>query len=256
MTMNSIRCSKTALALLCVIGLLAAAGTASALSVSAEGVPEESATGDEVSVTYTIDEPFTDVPDEWTLAGSTGLENVSWTVTVLRAGNQVSEETYGSQSFTQPLDIDNDGDEIRVELTGTTPAVENYSYQPEEQYTVATLTRVSGSNENEFRNDSAHHYDNESREARTAIEDAQAAIDAAGGNDNAEGLVDSAISSYENGNFENAIDLANQAESAAEKDQQTRTLLLGGGVVLLVLLLGGGGFYLYSQRDDDDYSRL
>ena len=261
MKMNSTRYSKGTVALLCVVGLLAFAGAASALTVSAEGVPTESAVGEEVSVTYTIDEPFTDVPNQWTLEGETELENVSWTVTVLRAGGQVSQETYGGQSFTQDLDIDNDGDEVQVELVGEVPAVEEYSYEPEERYTVASLARLSGSNENEFRNDSAHHYTNESREARTAIEDASAAINETGGNSEAEQLRDNAISSYESGNFNNSIDLAGQAENTAQQAQQsqqtTRTLLYAGAAIVVLIVLGAVGLYFYSQSSGgDDYSKL
>ncbi|MBX0325350.1 hypothetical protein EGH21_20190 [Halomicroarcula sp. F13] len=258
--MNSIRSSKGIVTVLCVVGLLAVAGTASAFTVSAEGVPSESGVGDEVTVTYTVDDPFTGTSNEWTLAGETELENVSWTVTVLRAGSQVSQQTYGDQSFSQDLDIDNNGDQVRVELTGTTPAVENYTYQPEEQYVVASLTRVSGSNEEEFQNSTAHHYTADSREARQAIDSAQAAIDAAGGNSDAEQLVDSAVSSYENGNFENAVNLANQARNTAQQAQQsqqtTQTLLLAGGGLVVLLLLAGGGYYIYTQTQGDDYSKL
>lgn len=263
MRMNSIRYSRATVALLCVVGLLAVAGTASAFTVSTEGsVPNETAVGDEVSVTYVIDDPYTNAPDTWTLAGDTELENVSWTVTVLRAGSPVSdgERIYGDQSFERELDIDNNGDQIRIELTGTTPAVENFTYEPEERYTVAEFTRVTGNNENEFRNDSAHHYTEESREARQAIDAAGTAIEEAGGNSEAENLRANAISAYENANFENAVDLANQAQNTAEQAQQsqqtTQTLLYAAGAVVVLLLLGGGGYYLYSQSKEDDYSKL
>lgn len=253
--MSLIRCSRGIALALCIVGIITASGTVGALTISAEGVPSESAVGEEISLSYTFEDPF-DETEQWTLQGETDLTNVSWTVTVLRAGSRVSQNTYGTQTITQDLDIDNNGDEITIELAGTTPEVTEYTYDPEQKYTVASLTRVSGSNENQLRNDSAHHYTDQSRQARTAIEDAQAAIDAAGGNNNAESLVDSAISSYENGNFENAVDLANQAESAANSDRQTRTLLMAGGGVVLFLLLIGGGYYLYSQRSGDDYSKL
>ncbi|MDS0221938.1 hypothetical protein NDI54_11320 [Haloarcula sp. S1AR25-5A] len=258
--MNLIRCSNKTAALLCVVALLATAGTASAFSVSAEGVPSETAVDEEVSVTYTIDDPFTDAPNEWTLAGSTELQNVSWTVTVLRAGDQVNQETYGDQSFEQGLDIDNNGDQVRIELVGTTQAVSNYTYEPPESYQVASLSRISGNNEDEFRNDTAHHYTEESQAARQAIDDAQAAIDEAGGNAEAEDLVSSAVSSYENGNFQNAQDLAGQAESQAQQAQQSaqtqRTLLMVGGGLVVLLLLVGGGYYAYTQMGGDDYSKL
>jgi len=257
--MSLIRCSKRATLLVCVVGLLALSGVASAYTVSAEGVPAESEVGGEVTVTYTIDDPFTDAPNEWTLAGATELENVSWTVTVLRAGNQVSQDTYGSQNFSQGLDIDDNGDQVEIELTGATPAVENYTYQPEEQYLVASLTQVTGNNEEEFRRDTAHHYTQESREARTAIDDAQAAIDATGGNQEAEELLSSAISAYDADNFGNAVDLAEQAENTAQQAQQsqqtTRLLLFGGIGLVVLLLLAGGGYYLLQQQGDD-YSKL
>ncbi|GCF13178.1 hypothetical protein Harman_11130 [Haloarcula mannanilytica] len=258
--MNLIRCSNKTAALLCVVALLATAGTASAFSVSADGVPSETAVDEEVSVTYTIDDPFTDAPNEWTLSGSTELQNVSWTVTVLRAGDQVDQETYGDQSFEQDLNIDNNGDQVRIELVGTTPAVSNYTYDPAQSYQVASLSRISGNNEDEFRNDTAHHYTEESQATRQAIDDAQAAIDEAGGNEEAEELINSAISSYENENFQNAQDLAGQAQSQAEQAQQSaqtqRTLLMAGGALVVLLLLVGGGYYAYTQMGGDDYSKL
>ncbi|MDS0283449.1 hypothetical protein [Haloarcula onubensis] len=261
--MNSIPCSRATAALLCIVGLLAVAGTAGAFTLSTDGsVPNETAVGDEVTVTYVIDDPYTGPPSEYTLRGETQLEDVSWTVEVLDRGNVVYDETYGTQSFNQSMDGegDQDGDEVRIVLEGTAPAVENYTYEPRENYTVATLSRVTGSNENEFRTDSAHHYTNQSREARDAIDAAGAAIQEAGGNSEAEGLRQNAISAYENGNFGNAIDLANQAQNSAQQAQQsqqtTQTLLYAAGAVVLLLLLGGGGYYLYSQSQEDDYSKL
>lgn len=261
--MNSTRYSRASVALLCLVGLVAVAGTAGAFTVSTEGdVPNETAVGSEVSVTYVIDDPYTDVPSEWTLDGETELENVSWTVEVRDRGSVVYDDTYGEQSFSQTMDGDGaqDGDEVRISVEGTVPAVENYTYEPREQYTVANLARVTGSNENEFRADSAHHYDNDSREARQAIDDASAAINETGGNSEAENLRNNAISAYENGNFENAIDLATQAQNTAESAQQsqqtTQTLLLAGGAVVALLLLGGGGYVLYTRSQGDDYSKL
>lgn len=256
--MNSTHCSKATTALLLVAVLLATVGTASAVAVSSEGVPDSSQVGDSVTVTYTIDDPFTDAPNQWTLRGATELENVRWTITVMRAGTQIREETYTSQSFDESLNVNNNGDEIVVELDGTAPAVTNYTYSPEETYLVTSLEQATGNNTNELANDSAHHYTGESKEARGAIEDAEAAIAEVGGHDEAEGLVASAVSAYDAENFDNAISLANSAQEKAEQAQKSRqttsTLLTVGGVVLVLGLLGGGIYYWKSQQEQ--YSRL
>jgi len=261
--MNSTHYSRATVALLCVVGLLAVAGTAGAFTVSTDGsVPNETAVGSEVSVTYVIEDPYDGPPNEYTLEGETELENVSWTVEVLDQGDSVDQATYGNQTFSQPMNRDGDqnGDEVHITLEGTVPAVENYTYEPRENYTVASLSRVTGSNEEQFRTDSAHHYTEDSREARQAIDDAGTAIEDAGGNSEAENLRGNAISAYENDNFENAISLANQAQNTAEQAQQsqqtTQTLLLAGGALVVLLLLGSGGYYLYSQSKEDDYSKL
>ncbi len=256
--MNLTRCSRLAVALLCVV--LLATGVASAFSVSADGVPSSAAVGEEVSVTYTVDDPFTDAPSEWTLNATTELENVGWTVTVLRAGNPIDdgETTYGDQSFERDLSVDNNGDQVRIELTGEVPEVENFTYEPREEFVVASLERVTGNNAEEFRNDTAHHYTEDSRAARQSIEDAESAIDAAGGHDEAGNLRDNAVSAYEVGNFGNAQDLAEEAESkaqSAQQSQQTMQLaLMAVGALLVIALVAGGIYYWRSQGDE--YSKL
>lgn len=250
--MNSIHCSRSTAALLVAVVLFAAVGPASAVSVTSEGVPGSSQVGDAVTVTYTIDDPFTDAPNQWTLQGNTDLENIRWTVTVRRAGTQLSQETYTQQSFNHSLDVNDNGDEVIVRLDSATPPVSNYTYSPEETYRVTSLDQRTGDNSEELVNDSAHHYTSDSQEARAAIEDAEAAIDEAGGHEEAAGLRDSAISAYEAENFGNAVDLATdaqeKAESAQQSQQTTQTLLMVGGVVAVLALIGGGIYYWKSQQ--------
>lgn len=255
--MNSIRSSRVVLLTV----VLLAAGTAAAFSVDSSGVPSQSRVGSEVTVNYTINDPFTGegIPTQYTLHGETELENVQWTVTVLRAGTPVGQpDTFTSQSFNRTLNLNNNGDEVRVRLTGEVPAVENYTYAPEETYRVARLERVTGGNVEEVVNDTAHHYTSESRAAREAIENASAAIDAAGGNQEAADLLGNARSAYNASNFGNAQDIAGRARETAESAQQSQqllqtALLVVGALVVLGLIAGG---YYYWRSQQDEYSKL
>jgi F0F1-type ATP synthase membrane subunit c/vacuolar-type H+-ATPase subunit K len=230
---------------------LAAVGTATAISVDAETVPDESEVGTDVSAELVIADPFTDA-DEWTLHGETALEDVSWTVIVLDQGDEVSQQTYGEQSFNQTLTRSGGGDEVVIELAGTAPEVENYTYDPAQTYTVASLVKIQGSNSEELDSWEAHYYTEESREARQALDAADAAIESVGGNQEAEQLYRNAVSAYEGENFGNAVDLANQAESRASQAQQsqqtTQYVLIGVGVLVVLALVGGGIYYWKSQQ--------
>jgi len=252
--MSWIRSSKSA-ALVALLALsLVAVGTAGAISVSPGEVPSETQVGETVTTTVTVEDPFVDMPDEWTLQGSTELTNVSWTVTVRQQGEQVSQETFGEQSFDHPLNASNGGDTVVVELTGDTPAVENYTYEPAETYTLYDFDTVQGSSTNDLNATAVHHYTNASKSARQAIDDANAAINESGGNDQAEEQRDRAISAYENGNFGNAESLAGDAQSQAEQAQQSaqrnQTILMGVGALVVLAIIGGGIYYWRSNQNE------
>jgi len=249
--MSWIRSSKSA-ALVALLALsLVAVGTAGAISVSPGEVPNESQVGETVTTTVTVEDPFVDMPDEWTLQGSTELTNVSWTVTVRQQGEQVSQETFGEQSFEHPLNASNNGDTVVVELTGDTPAVENYTYEPRETYTLYDFDTVQGSSTNDLNATSVHHYTNASKSARQAIDEAAAAVNESGTGQND---LDQAISSYENGVFDNAESNAQDAVEAAEQAQQSsqrnQTILMGVGALVVLAIIGGGIYYWRSNQNE------
>jgi hypothetical protein len=257
--MSWIRSSETAVALCCLALLVGAAGTAAAISLSTSDAPNDARVGEEVNATMTVEDPFTDAPSEWTLRGETELRNVSWTVTVYDQGQQVSQETYGGQSFEQGLARSAGGDEVRIELRGETPRVNNFSYDPEETFVFAELTQQTGNNTQALGESViVHHYTNKSQSAREEIERANDAIEQAGGNQQAQRSLQQAISAYNNGNFNNAISNAQDAKRAAnqaQQSQQTTTLLLYGAVGVVALLIVIGGVWYYRQQQDD-YDKL
>ncbi|MFB6087803.1 MAG: hypothetical protein ABEJ85_04720 [Haloarculaceae archaeon] len=256
--MSWIRSSKgIALVVLFTVSL-AAVGGAVAMSVTADGVPQESRVGESVNATITIEDPFVNQPDQWTLQGSTELRNVSWQVTILQQGETVADKTYGKQQFSQQLDAKNGGDTIRIHIQGDTPPIENFTFRPNETYTLFDLDKKVGNNVEDINASSVHHYTNKSKSARNAILEAKRTINETNAGQDARNLLNSSISSYNSGNFPNAKKLANEAQKKArqaeQSAQQTQMLLYGAIGIVVVALVAGGIYYWRSQQDE--YGKL
>jgi cellobiose-specific phosphotransferase system component IIA len=261
--MNWIPSSKgTALVVLLVCSL-AVAGTAGAISVSESDAPDDAETGQQVETTVVINDPFVEMNNEWTLEGATELvdDSATWTVTITDQGDEINQTVYEGQNFSQVLRADNEGDRLEIELSGEAPSPEgSYSYDPPQAFTLYDLDSVSGNSRSDLANGTKeiHHYTNESRTARQAIDDARETINETGANGEAESQLNNAISSYNNGNFGNAEDLAGQASDEAEQAQQSeetqQTILYGVAAIVVLALIGGGIYYYRSQQDD--YGKL
>ncbi|WP_135827596.1 hypothetical protein [Halorussus halobius] len=258
--MNSNRCSKPLTVLLVLVLAVSAVGPATALSVSAADAPSEAEVGEEIETTFTLERPFSEY-EEWTLNGETNLSDVTWTVKLYdQAGDKLDQQSYDGTSFNHSLE-QSDAFEVEVVLEGTVTEVAAYSYDPAQQTLLAELNQVrdGGSSDTidawEFRP-----YTADSDEARTAIADAEQAIadadDSGADVSAAENTLESAVSAFDHGNFENAGNLASDAQesanSAQQSSQQTQMLLYGGlGLVALVLVVGAV-FWYRSQQDDYD----
>ncbi|WP_435062637.1 hypothetical protein [Halobaculum sp. EA56] len=258
---NLSRCSRLTAVLAVLVVLFAAVAPAAAVSVQETDVPDSGEVGSQVTATMTLTQLY-DTYETWQLAGSTELRNVTWTVTFLnQAGNQVRQESYDGQTFSgATVDIEEGTAEVRVRVTGTVPAVESYSYDPQQSFTLTALSQTrQGGTSNELANVSATHYTADSREAREAMESARAAIDAAGNPSEATETFQSAVSAYNAGNFENAIRLANNAEeeaNRAQSSQQRTQLILYGVGGLVVLGVVAGGVVLFLRNRGDGYDKL
>ena len=270
MRMSWIHSSKSGVVLALVALLIVGATPAAAVTASAEGVPGEAAVGEEVTATVTLTELYQNPSIEsWSLAGETELENVTWTVTLYdQTGAKTGQQSYDGANFThEDISADSGVAEIEVRVVGTVPAVEEYAYEPAEEFVVASLRQVrEGGTANDVGSWSAHHYtagtagEPGSKDARAAIQSAESAI--AGTNadtSEAESILDNAVSAYEAGNFGNAVDLAEQAEekatSAQQSSQRTQLLVYAAGGLVGLLVLLGGGYFVYQSRQDS-YDKL
>ncbi|MFB6192304.1 MAG: hypothetical protein ABEI11_03165 [Haloarculaceae archaeon] len=248
------RCSE---ALAVVLLLIAATAPAAAVASDVTGLPEESRVGTDVRAQFTLTELYADGSQEWTLRGNTSLTAVQWTVEKRTLSGNVTRESYSGGSFATRVAADEDVEEVVVTIAGTTPEVSNYSYEPRQTYLFAEFEKTVGGSNETITERSVHHYTNESREARLAIDSASEVVNETS-SDEAKRLLNNSISAYDTGNFDNAIDLAEQAETEARTRQQSnrRTqLLLFGGIGVLALAAIGGGLYYYRSRQDD-YDKL
>lgn len=262
--MNLTPSSKAPLALVVLALLVAAAAPAVAVSASADGVPDRAEVGERVSATFTLTELYTDY-ENWTLEGMTALDNATWTITRFdNRDRQVGDQrTVTGGNVSQS--IGGETDEVRIRLEGHAPEVGNYSYDPAQTFTFAELEQSQeGGTTDDINSWPVVHYTPESEAAREAIDVAGDVIDEAadGGADTAEaeGILENAISSYENANFGNAEDLASNAEETASESaqsaQRTDTLLLVGGAVVVLAVLGGLGYLFLQRRKANQYDKL
>lgn len=229
------------------------AGPAAAVEDSTENLPEEAEVGGNVEATFELTQLFGEF-EQWTLEGETELQEATWTAKLYdQAGNQI--DTQETNSLSADVDIDDGVDHIEVRVVGTTPDIANYSYDPAQSFAAANLTQMaSGGSQQAIAGYQIHHYTGESEEARNAIDGASEAVEASS-SDSGQALLESAISAYENGNFQNAIDSAQEAEEEASQNRLLRTAAMAVGGLLVLLLIVGGGYRFYRSRKQDP-SRL
>ncbi len=137
-------------------------------------------------------------------------------------------------------------------MTGTVPPIENYTYSPAQTFVFAELNQArQGGTSDVIESYETHHYTEESRAAREAIDLADTSIEAAGGHEEAERTLNSAVQAYNSENFELAVDLAGQARDTADRAQsnQSRNQLILIAVGALVVIGVVVGAVLYWQRN-------
>ncbi|PSQ17016.1 hypothetical protein BRD00_09575 [Halobacteriales archaeon QS_8_69_26] len=246
--------------------LAAVVGVAAAVEVTSEDVPEETEVDSPTRVSVTLENLYADY-EEWTLVASTQLEDARWNVTyydqtgAVVDGKEVEGQNYNGIGISPDKDIAR----VVVEVDGTTPAVGgNYTYDGQNTFAVLRLSQdpANGGVEPPFQTWETVHYTQDSSEARQALDSAQAAIDDAKSSgvdvSEAERLFDNAVRAYQRGNFENAKDLADQAQTSAENAQnkseseseQMQLILLGIGAIVAIALVGGGIYYYREQQKD------
>ncbi|MXR51849.1 hypothetical protein GRX03_09550 [Halovenus sp. WSH3] len=218
-----------------------ASGTAAAFEFDDSGVSDEMQVGQQETATVVIQEPFAERDVGWTLVVDSEFEDAGITITTTTVDgttNQVSGE--GRAQMT----LDNEGiREVEIEVSGTVPEIQQYSYESPEQenFTALRINDSSGVIETW----SVHRYTEQSREARNRLDEALEYTS----QDSQD--FQSAVTLYNSGEFEQATAEADSIIDSGESSEQTQTLLFAGVGVVVLLVLAGGGYYLYQQRSQN-----
>jgi hypothetical protein len=249
--------------LVVVVVLAAVAPGVAALSVDGDS-PDATEAGENIDKTVTITNLHQDPEvSTWTLETGTELESPQWTITYLdQAGDEIKKTSgEGANVTSDELSTENNIAALEVRVRGTVPEPESFTYPEEETVTVMSLVQAPENGvTSEFTTIEVHAFTEESKTARENLDAARNAIDTADeqGADVSDenSTFDSAVSSYENGNLENANRLAQQAkdnaESKVQSSQQTQTILYAVGGLVVLLVLGGGAYWYRSQQDSYD----
>lgn len=260
MKTNWSRCFSALVALLV---LVSAAAPAAGVTTSNESVPTKGQVGEQISATVTLSDLYADTQWEtWQLTGGTELRNVVWTVTFYdQTGSKVDQKSFSGRNFTGATVAAADGtSEVRVNVTGTVPAIRSYSYDPAQSMTLLSLdqTRESGAR-NELATRTFRPYTTASANARAELDNATAALaDSSANTRAAEHRFDDAVQAYSEGSFGLATSLAietrSDVESAERKANLVQMAVYGVGGLLAAGLAVGGLFFYRSRRNE--YDRL
>lgn len=246
------------------VALVLVVGTLGAAAVPFEGdVPESAEVGDEVTVEeLTMTEPFeVSGGSSWMMQVSTELDSPRLQVTAVDgAGNPVLETDVTENRVLLEIN-DTSISEIIFQVRGDVPEIGGtgpgaYSYENRAQENISVLevkevfdgqTRTVENGEYEL-----HRFTPDSQAARQAIDNASEAVESADSGDARERL-EEAKTFYNSEQFDSAIEAANDAESTANSEGETRELLiLIGGLLAVLIAVGGLAYYLRSRQGTEN----
>jgi hypothetical protein len=237
MTQMSWTHSSKILALGVVLALaLGTAGVATAVTFDDSQVPDELQAGEQGEVRVTVEDPFVDQPDTWTLQATSEFQSANINIRAQTVGGDTITGSNGQIT----LNADDGVESVEIIASGTVPEIQSHSYENPDQENFVALSVSGDGVQNQWE---VHRYTEGSQEARQAIDNA---VDRTS-MDNSD--VQTAISLYNSGDdFDQATSVAQDVVSSQESQEQSQTMLLVGGAAVVLIVLLGGGFYLYSQK--------
>lgn len=243
-------------ALLLVAALVAVAALATpgaAVSATANQSPNATQIGENVTASYVLTDLYTDAPTAWRLNASTGLDRATWVVTARGLDHRVLATRRGrGSSVTIPVRAARNVSEITVSVTGTAPAVANFTYPARERYQVVSFAREDNGSSVAIDDWRAAHYTRASQAARTTLNASRAAIRDNGSDGELEEQFRFAVTAYRAGEFDLAGSIAADARQDAGRADYPVGMISGLFLGGIVAVLGGAGVRTYRSRSDED----
>lgn len=214
--------SKIGLLAVSVVLLIAAVGVASAVSVTTEQAPEEAEVGEDVTVNVELQDVFEE-ESSWEINGQTELQDAEWTIELYHDGERVdTRESSGEQP--EPVYLEDgitETDRAVVTVEGSAPELSNASYDDPATFLGGEVAQVPSEGDSEVLSQQrVRLYSEDSRDARSSLEGANETIESAAaggaGVSSAESTFQDAVAAYDDGEFADAISLAEDAESQAQ----------------------------------------
>jgi len=241
--MSWIRSSRVVVLAVLLALALGVAGTAMAIDFNEDNVPEEAEVGTTETVTVSYD---VDQNSPSTVEAESDLDDAVVSITASGPG---AEESDSGETAEVEVDPDQHS-EVEIEANGDIPEITEFDYEnPDTEHVMALSVREDGASVGTWE---IHRYTEDSQEARQALDDAREAVEGSS-SDGAQSNFDRAVTLYNSGEFESAIETAQDAQDEAESEGQMLQLLLTGGAVLGVVALIGGGVYYWRSRQQDTY---
>ena len=241
--MNLTRFSSLAVGLLVVALAVGAVGTVAAVSFTGD-VDTSVEVDSQERIEVTLTDPFDGQEDEWTVRAESDLDGATVTLSADPVDGNIQESGAGGAEL--PIARGDGVTTVQIEVNGAVPPIANYSYENRSQENVTGLTVYDG--ETALETWDLHRYTEASQEARQVLDSVSETVDDSG-SDDARDRLDEAIAFYDSGEFDRAIDAANDAEDIAESEGETRRMLiLAGGVVALLLAVGGVAYLLQTRK--------
>lgn len=216
--------------------------TVTAVDIENQYNPIEAEVDSEVNANLTITNLYENREyNYWTLNANTELKNPEWVLRLYNlSGELINRELYQENNFNYTqISVEKNVSKIQLDVIGIAPKINNYSYQTPQEFTILQIHQKNqDTRDNEIAKLTTYYYTEQSRTTRNLLDTIKNNIDNKNNSapSEAKDLYNNSVSSFNNGNIENSLDLARQAQQKIE-DSETTQIFANTGILIGILII-------------------